>query len=60
MAYREIVAATLADGVISEEERNILRQYRLRHNISVSEHISALEDLGWTEKDFQEHGSMLR
>lgn len=60
MAYRDMVAATLLDGVLSVEEIHMLRQYRLRHNISVSEHISALEDLGWTEADFQKHGAGLR
>jgi len=53
-SYRDVLAGVLADGAIHDNERNLLKQYRMRHNISPPEHASALADLNWTEEQYAE------
>lgn len=51
--YKDVLAAALTTGIISKSERNMLTQYRQRHNISEPDHNNALEALDWTCSEFE-------
>jgi len=57
--YQALVAAVVADFVVEESERKLLRDHKAHLEISDEEHAKILEELGWTVEGF-ESGSMRR
>jgi hypothetical protein len=51
-AYRGMLEVSLADGVITMDERQLLSQFRMRYAIPNDAHEASLRELGWTADDF--------
>ncbi|GAB5359459.1 hypothetical protein AAMO2058_000545900 [Amorphochlora amoebiformis] len=50
--YKEVLATALADGTVTDSEKTLIEQYRLRHNIGTEEHNLAIRALGWTKPQY--------
>ncbi|CAJ1353452.1 unnamed protein product [Effrenium voratum] len=50
--YKILMMAVLADGKVDDSERKLLSKYREDHRISEQEHLSVLQELGWSEEGF--------
>lgn len=50
--YREIVRAVVADGQVSPRQREVLREFRERHDIEDEWHQDVLAEFGWTRGEF--------
>ena len=52
LVYKEVLSALISHREISSIERNYLATYRMNNDISHTEHLKVLEELGITEDDF--------
>merc|ERR1712217_923528 len=50
--YKDILEATLCDGIIMPKERHALSRYRTRHGIDDATHTRILTEIGWSEAEF--------
>lgn len=48
--YQSIVAAVIADGLVTAQEREVLEDYKEKLSISDEVHWKMLRDLGWTQE----------
>ena len=52
--YKGMLARALDDGFISGLEKRTLRLYRESHGIREEEHRRLLDELGWTEQEYDD------
>ena len=51
--YKQILSGAMIDGLITPNERQILKEFRQNHGITDSQHLKCLKRLSWTEEEFQ-------
>jgi CRP-like cAMP-binding protein len=52
--YQSLLAAVVADGVVSDEERQVLEEYKERLQINEQDHLSMLQELGWSKEAWEQ------
>ena len=50
--YTSVLQAMVADGIITSEEKFILKQFRVLHDVTAEEHSAALAGSGWCDEEF--------
>lgn len=51
--YKQIMSGAMIDGLITPNEKNVLKEFRKTHQISDEQHLKVLEKLSWTEEEFK-------
>lgn len=51
--YRLVLTGALIDGRVDDAKRELLREYRARHEVKDEEHQECLKELGWSNEQFE-------
>ena len=51
--YRLVLTGALIDGRVDDVKRELLRDYRARHEVKDEEHQECLKELGWSNEQFE-------
>lgn len=51
--YKQIMSGAMIDGLITPNERQVLKEFRETHQITDAQHLKVLKKLSWTEEEFK-------
>lgn len=51
--YKQILSGAMIDGLITPNERQVLKEFREAHGVTDEQHFKCLEKLNWTRDEFQ-------